>query len=99
MVGPLVSSFITDFNTGIAYAIVLVVLSGICVLFIPSPPTQTRSESKPFLSPSVLRSLRSPPAVTLMLIRVFMGLAFHVFMMIWTPSLKVSKPKQPCCGA
>lgn len=89
MVGPLVSSYITDFNTSLYIATFLVVLSGISVLFIPSPPpAASRTEPKPFLSSSVLKSLRSPPALTLMVIRILMGLAFHVFMTIWTPSLK-----------
>lgn len=97
MVGPLLGgSVITSFKTGVMASCALVAASGGMIFMIPQPPEiiqKAKSEGdekrgNSFFSKEILQAVKSRGALTIMVIRVLMALAFHVFMTIWTPSLK-----------
>jgi MFS family permease len=99
MVGPLLgATVVKTFEQATILAILAVVVSAIFVSFLPTLPAKPTScsissnkKSAPnkgwwtFLD---VKAARSPPAIFLIIVRVFMALAFHIFNTIWTVSLK-----------
>ncbi|GMH71722.1 hypothetical protein TL16_g13215, partial [Triparma laevis f. inornata] len=93
MIGPLLGgTVISSFQTGVIASTALVISSGLMIFLIPQPPKMSNpTATKPtnaFFSKEILQAVKSRGALTVMVIRVSMALAFHVFMTIWTPSLK-----------
>jgi MFS family permease len=99
MLGPaLGGSVIPTFEAGLNVAIAMVLLSAACLLFVtvpPPAPSSTPAPSNPLASFFNLPAARSPGALTVMCMRVLMSLAFHVFMTVWSPSLKERFDFQP----
>ena len=100
MVGPILGATLIQSYEHAAYlAIVLMFASTIMIAKLPHIKSSESSlHSKNLPSPSsaggILRNFldvkaaRTPPAIFLMAIRLCMTLAFHIYMTIWTTSLK-----------
>ncbi len=102
MIGPISSAFFfSDYTEATFFAIALTSISALCLLMLPSPQVQlSRVESKESLPEEgtenetrlgrlfSLPAARSKGAKLLFFVRFCMSLAFHVFMTIWTVSLR-----------
>jgi len=103
MFGPLMgATLIKSFDQAVLFAIVLTVLSMLMVARLPhATKSDSVSTSRPsensakvessksgILSFLDVKAARTPSALFLMSVRVCMALAFHIFMTIWTVSLK-----------
>ena len=100
MFGPFMgATLIKSFDQAVSFAIVLTVLSMLMVARLPHATkfdsASTSSENKKvesskggILSFLDVKAARTPSALFLMAVRVCMALAFHIFMTIWTVSLK-----------
>ena len=92
MFGPIMgATLIKTFEHAVALAIVLTALSMVLVAKLPSTtstkaPANTKKTG--ILSFLDIKAARTPAAMFLMSIKVCMALAFHVYMTIWTVSLK-----------
>jgi MFS family permease len=95
MIGPtLGATVLSNYEQAMMAAIALVVISGCILRFIPE--SSTRKEIQPknpsftnnFLSFLSLPAAQSTGAKLLFFMRCFMGLAYHIFMVVWTVSLK-----------
>jgi MFS family permease len=90
MIGPVVSgTAIPSFEIAVLVATALVAASAAMLAFLPEAKTtaaaKPRTTLRSFLN---IKAARSPGALAIMTMRVFMALAFHVFITVWTPSLK-----------
>ena len=100
MLGPMLGGMLVrNFQEGVAVALALTAMSGVCVLMIPKLESgvprgpvgkekvgSTASKKKgKFLD---LTPLKSSGPLTILVLRLLMSLAFHTFMTPWTPSLK-----------
>jgi len=102
MVGPFIGAVVVDTYERSSYiAIAMVMLSTLFITRMPpSPPTMTRkTTTSTASSPSPQKNKKSglldltstvftPTALFLVIIRVNMALAFHIYSTIWTASLK-----------
>jgi len=91
MFGPIMgATLIKTFEHAVALAIVLTAISMILVAKLPSTtstkaPTTKKTGILSFLD---VKAARTPAAMFLMSVRVCMALAFHIYITIWTVSLK-----------
>jgi len=93
MAGPLLAStsLIADFEAAMRFSVATSVLSGVCVYLLPDVSTvgyASEIKNRPPFRMSLPVSLPPPPLLFLMVIRILIALAFHVFSIIWTVSLK-----------
>jgi len=90
MFGPIMgATLIKTFEHAVALAIVLTALSMVLVAKLPSAtkaPANTKKTG--ILSFLDIKAARTPAAMFLMCIRCCMSLAFHIYMTVWTSSLK-----------
>jgi hypothetical protein len=100
MLGPVIgTTFLTGYRDANAVALLLTVLSGCLLAMLPTPKIK-RTDSTPSLETevekkpsSIFSFLYLPAAQTsgarlLLFMRLSMGLAFNIFMTVWTVSLK-----------
>lgn len=99
MAGPFAgATVLTTYEQANMVGMLAIILSGALLYQLPSatlhekkiihakvPPQNTATTLLSFLH---VQAARSPAGILFMLIRVFMGLAFHIFQTIWTTSLK-----------
>ena len=101
MFGPIMgATLIKTFEQAVSFAIVLTVFSMVLVAKLPHATKSDvdstgsvddkveRSEGRGILTFLDVKAARTPSAIFLMAVRVCMALAFHIFMTIWTVSLK-----------
>lgn len=92
MFGPVMgATLIKTFEHAVILAIVLTAASMIMVAKLPSTTSIKASDTtktKGMLSFLDIKAARTPAAMFLMSVRVCMALAFHIYMTIWTVSLK-----------
>ena len=94
MFGPVMgATFIKTFEHAVGLAIVLTGVSMIMVAKLPNTTSTkasgtTKTKKKGVLSFLDIKAARTPAAMFLMSVRVCMALAFHIYMTIWTVSLK-----------
>jgi MFS family permease len=99
MVGPLLGSTVVEtFEQATALAILAIVGSATFISLLPTPPTTNmnmtiaqpgiKSSKVSWWSMLDVKAARKPPAIFLMVVRVLMALAFHIFNTIWQVSLK-----------
>ena len=99
MVGPLAGTTLlkTYENASIA-ALLCLCFAFVAIFMLPAPPKSNKSKpseekskeasnSSSFL-PDLVPAARTPAAIFIMVARLCMGLAFHVFQTIWTVALK-----------
>jgi len=93
MVGPFVgATFFKNYSQAVQFSMVCTVLSSVCVTFLPTPSHTSKSSSTSktlgifdFVN---VKAARSPGAIFVMIMRVCMSLAYHIFATVWTTSLK-----------
>ena len=93
MFGPVMgATLIKSFEYAVGLAIVLTAVSLFMVAKLPSTTSTKASDAnktkKGMLSFLDIKAARTPAAMFLMSVRVCMALAFHIYMTIWTVSLK-----------
>jgi len=85
------ATLIKTFEHAVALAIILTAASMIMVSKLPSTNSTKApdtTKTKGMLSFLDIKAARTPAAMFLMSVRVCMALAFHIYMTIWTVSLK-----------
>ena len=89
MLGPaLGGSIISTIDVAVKVAACLVVLSAVSLTFLPNPPRSNPTPTAPKPSFFNIPTARTPGALCIMAMRILMSLAFHMFITVWTPSLK-----------
>jgi len=93
MIGPLAgATLFSTYQQATYFGFGCVLLSLILIFMMPTPTRAQQSKrelgKRGFLSSFDVPSARTPAAVFLMLCRMCMTLAFHIFQTIWTASLK-----------
>ena len=94
MVGPLFGGIIFDsYDQTVKIAMLCTVISSIFIYFLPSPSRRnesfdTKEKQVGFFDFLNVKAARSPGAIFLMIMRVAMALAYHIFYTVWTTSLK-----------
>ena len=105
MLGPaLGASLLSDYNQATSLALVLSLVSGGLLFFLPNPPAKMAKRNghngtsgrrdwstrlREWFSFLLVPAAQTPGARLLLFMRALMALAFNVFMTIWTVSLKV----------
>ena len=91
MIGPLVGGTMFDsYDQTVKIAILSTIISSVFIIFLPSPLQLQVSSSKKtgifdFFN---VKAARSSGAIFLMVMRITMALAYHIFYTVWTTSLK-----------
>eukprot|EP01041_Mallomonas_annulata_P007280 gene7280-14841_t len=97
MIGPVLgTTFLKNYSQATAAAFCLTLLSGIFIMWLPTPHVKhadVSSKSKRASSHSILSLLSLPAAKSkgaqlLFVMRCLMALAFNIFMTVWTVSVK-----------
>lgn len=104
MVGPLFGgTLVKNYNQALLIAIIMTMISGMFISKLVDPPVIILSNKKMNKTGFVDRikkfinvpSAKSPACIFLIIVRVLMALAFHIFSTIWTVSLKKRFDFQP----
>jgi DHA1 family tetracycline resistance protein-like MFS transporter len=104
MLGPaLGTSLLSNYTQATWVALVLTALSGVLLLFLPTPPvtknknqvrntesssTDIKSRVRAMFAFIFVPAAQLPGSKLLLFMRALMALAFHVFLTVWTVSLK-----------
>jgi MFS family permease len=94
MAGPLAgATVLKTYEQANAMGMVAIVMSAALIYRLPKPTVPPKKKEVEKTSTGIVSFLdvqaaRSPAGILFMLIRVCMGLAFHIFQTIWTTSLK-----------
>lgn len=100
MVGPLMSSTLFQtYEQASIFAVLCLVLSAVFIYLLPAAPKYKKEQIKPVdeprgksafgrLLPDFVPAARTPAAIFIMVARICMSLAFHVFQTIWTVALR-----------
>ena len=94
MLGPILSAIglITSYDDAVKFSLAMLVCSGsllVPIFYKTSPPVNPATTTKaPKTSFFDIKPLKTKKGVYLIVTRFLMSLSFHIFMTIWTPSLK-----------
>lgn len=99
MAGPFLSATLLEtYQQAAWFGGFCVIGAGLCIAAMPPAPRRPTKETPPTsllsspwwrrLLPDLVPAARTPPALLLAALRLFMGLAFHIFQTIWTVVLK-----------
>lgn len=92
MAGPMLSTMlVSDYRTAMLLSAAVTGVGSLSFALLPTPVNvtpQSASGSNPLKDFVTLPVLRTPAAQLLMVLRLFMALAFHMFIPVWQVSLK-----------
>ena len=104
MIGPLAgSTAFKSYEQASMFAIFCLVAAFVFICLLPAPPTSLKATDKDdekkkatteksslfsSLLPDLVPAARTPAAIFIMVARICMGLAFHIFQTIWTVALQ-----------
>jgi hypothetical protein len=92
MAGPLAGvSLFSNYQQATQFGLICVLIAIGLVFMLPTPavePSNNTQKKGGFFSSFDIPAARTPPAIFLMMVRVCMALAFHIFQTIWTASLR-----------